>query len=71
MWSLAKHDLEAIWSGRLENEASNFSSVHGFIEQVIKESKTQLSSINPLTIHWASRDTFLLTNKYQFICIIC
>ena len=38
MWSLAKHDLEAIWSGRLENEASNLSSVHGFIEQVIKES---------------------------------
>ena len=29
--------------------------------------KMQLLSINPLTIHHASRDTFLLTNKYQFI----
>ena len=39
------------------------------IEQVIKEIKTQLSSINPLTIHHSSRDTFLLANKYQFLCI--
>ena len=39
------------------------NAVSGFIEQVIK------NTINPLTIHQASRDTCLLANKYQFICI--
>ena len=44
------------------------TAVSGFIEHVIK---TQLSSINPLTIHQASKstDTCLLTNEYPFICI--
>jgi len=35
-----------------------------------KESKTQLSSIDTLTIHQASRDTCRLANKYQFVCSI-
>ena len=45
------------------------SAVSGSIEQVIKAIKTQLSSITPLTIHHASRDTLLLANKYQFVYI--
>ena len=43
----------------------NVSAVSGSINRRLKKSKTQLSSINPLTIHHASRDTFLLANKYH------
>ena len=70
LWSLLKFwGTNAHCKKHLVKITMRLLQFQGPLCRWLKKSKTQLSSINSSTIHHASRDTSLLANKYQLICI--